>query len=205
MIPGVAEPSVRIEVNLLSSPELANLASIFGDLLISTMSASQAKDPAIAGPGFVYVRRACWEAAITSYSRCFEEGQGVDRKTRTRLDDFVKNLTPELRACHDRVRLLRGRRIGHHVACESGQEVSFFFGAERPRPGQLQITEFFVKVDTELYDTDLLDRLEELTTLLRGGVGKRIDELRFEVVNKASENLQSVLEAARVGQPWMPA
>ena len=95
-IPGVLEPSVRIEVSLLSSPELANLASIFGDLLISTMLAAQAKDPAIAGPGFIYVRRACWEAAITSYSRSFEQGQGVDGKTRTRLDEFVKNLTSGL-------------------------------------------------------------------------------------------------------------
>jgi hypothetical protein len=203
-IPEAAEPSVRIEVSLLSSPELANLASIFGDLLISTMSAAQAKDPAIAGPGFIYVRRACWEAAITSYSRCFEQGQGVDRKTRTRLDDFVKNLTPDLRDCHDRVRLLRGRRIGHHVARESGQEVSFYFGGERPSPSELQITNFFVRVDTELYDTDLLDRLEELTTLLRDRVGKRIDELRFEIVEKASANLQSVLDADRLGQPWMP-
>jgi hypothetical protein len=150
------------------------------------------------------VRRACWEAAITSYSRCFEQGQGVDGKTRTRLDEFVKNLTPELRECHQRVRLLRGRRIGHHVARESGQEVRFFFGAERPRPSELQITEFFVRVDTELYDPELLDRLEDLTTLLRGGVGKRIDDLRFEIVNKASANLQSVLDANRLGQPWTP-
>jgi len=204
-IPGVLEPSVRIEVSLLSSPELANLASIFGDLLISTMSAAQAKDPAIAGPGFIYVRRACWEAAITSYSRCVEQGQGADGKTRTRLDEFVKNLTPGLRECHNRVRLLRGRRIGHHVARESGQEVSFFFGAERLKPSELQITEFFVRVDTELYDADLLDRLEELTTLLRDTVGKRIDELRFEIVNKASANFQSVLNANRLGQAWMPS
>jgi len=47
-------------------------------------------------------------------------------------------------------------------------------------------------------------RLEELTTLLRDRVGKRIDELRFEIVNKASGNLQSVLDADRLGQPWMP-
>jgi hypothetical protein len=203
-IPGTVEPSIRIEVNLLASAELANLASIFGDLLISTMSASQAKDPVIAGPGFIYVRRACWEAAITSYSRCFERGQGVDRNTRTHLGDFVQNLTPELRDCHDQVRLLRGRRIGHHVALESGPKVSFYFGGERPRPDELQITEFFVRVETELYDSDLLDRLEELTTLLRDRVGKRIDELRFEIVNKASGNLQSVRDADRLGQPWMP-
>jgi hypothetical protein len=167
------------------------------------MSSSQAKDPAIAGPGFIYVRRACWEAAIASYSRCFEQGQGVDRKTRTRLHDFVNNLTPESRDCHDRVRLLRGRRIGHHVARESGQEVSFYFGGERSSSSELQITNFFVRVDTELYDADLLDRLEELTTLLRDRVGKRIDELRFEIVNKASGNLHGVLDADRLGQPWM--
>ena len=128
------------------------------------MSSSQAKDPAIAGPGFIYVRRACWEAAITSYSRCFEQGQGVDRKTRTRLDDFVKNLTPELRECHDRVRLLRGRRIDHHVARESGQRVGFFFGGERPSPSELQITNFFVRVETESYDTHLLDKAARQST-----------------------------------------
>jgi hypothetical protein len=200
--PGGGEPSVRIEVNPLSSPELANLASIFGDLLISSMSASQAKHPAIAG--LPYVRRACWEAAITSYSRCFEQGQGVDRKMRTRLDDFINNLTPELRACHERARLLRGRRIGHHVARESGQEISFYFGAEHTGPGELQLTDFFVNVDTEFYETDLLDGLEELTQLLRGLVGKRIDELRSEVFYKASADLQSVVDAKKLGQPWMP-
>jgi len=83
--------------------------------------------------------------------------------------------------------------------------VSFFFGAERLKPSELQITEFFVRVDTELYDADLLDRLEELTTLLRDTVGKRIDELRFEIVNKASANFQSVLNANRLGQAWMPS
>ncbi len=203
-IPGAAEPSIRIEVDLLSSPELANLASIFGDLLICTMSASQAKDPVIAGLGYIYVRRACWEAAITSYSRCFEQGQGVDRKTRTRLDDFVKNLTPELRECHERVRLLRGRRIGHHVARESGQDVSFYFGGERLSPSELHITNFFVRVDTELYEVELLNRLEELATLLRERVGKSIDELRFELVNTASANPQSLLDAEKRGQPWTP-
>ncbi|MGI9165719.1 MAG: hypothetical protein ACR2G5_04935 [Pyrinomonadaceae bacterium] len=83
------------------------------------MTASQAKDPAIVRPEFLFVRRACWEAAIAAYSRCFEQGQGVDRQTRTRLDGFVKDLTPELKDCHDRVRLLRGKRIGHYVARES--------------------------------------------------------------------------------------
>jgi len=40
-IPGVPEPPLRIDVDLASSPELANLASIFGDLVISSMSANQ--------------------------------------------------------------------------------------------------------------------------------------------------------------------
>jgi hypothetical protein len=95
------------------------------------------------------VRRACWEAAIAAYSRCFEQGQGVDRQTRTRLDALAENLPPELRECHERIRHYRGKRIGHHVARESGQEIRFYLDV-RPEEKELRVTSVAVLVETEL-------------------------------------------------------
>jgi hypothetical protein len=194
---------VKIPVSLRASPTLANLASIFHDLLIASMTAHHANDPAFAEPGFMYARRACWEAAIASYSRCFEEGQGVDRQTRTRLDDYVTNLPAELRQCHDVVRKHRGKRIGHHVARESGQEVTFSLNGSQVGP-ELNM-DFCVNVVTELYDVELLAKLEELTLRLRGEVGKRIDELRNEVFQHVTADFDGVMEAWRNGNEWKPA
>ena len=151
----------------------------------------------------MYARRACWEAAIASYSRCFEEGQGVDRQTRTRLDDSVTNLPANLRRCHDVLRKHRGKRIGHHVARESGQEVTFSLNGSQV--GSELNLDFCVKVLTELYDVELLVKLEELTLRLRGEVGKRIDELRSEVFQQVTADFDGVIEAWRNGNEWKPA
>jgi hypothetical protein len=41
------------------------------------MAAHHVKDPAIQGPGHLYLRRTCYEGAIISYARCFRPSQGA--------------------------------------------------------------------------------------------------------------------------------
>ena len=203
-IPGQRSSEERIRVSLKASPILGNLASIFNDLLISGLTALEGYNRSSSGkPADLAVVRACWEAAITSYSRCFEEGRGVDKKTRTRLDDFVVNLSPELKACHDEARRLRGRSIGHHVAKEGGQDIDFFLERYRTSPTSSSL-DLSVRIETEMYDRAFLKQLEELTQLLRGEVGKRIDELRTELLQQAIADQENVLKAFKQDDVWSP-
>lgn len=199
------EPQFRVDVAVETYPELADLWSIFGDLLVASMAAHHVHDPRIQDTGLTYLRRACWEAAIISYARCFQQGQSVVKgRTRTTLEPFLDALPAALRKCHDQILALRDKRIGHHVALQSGQEVSIYLGGDAAQGGDIQMTDVFVHVETELYDVELLRDLERLTQLLRGRVGTRVDELRKKVYEEAREEETEVIKALGSGSEWSP-
>lgn len=133
----------------------------------------------------MFLRRACWEAAIIAYGRCFIDGQGAVGRKRTTVHSFVGGLSPALRAAHDQVLALRDKRIGHHVASESGQAIALSLDVGKVEPGVLLLNGVYVSVESELYDSPLLGQLEELTQSLRERVGARIDALRSELHAKA--------------------
>ena len=54
------------------------------------------------------------------------------------------------------------------------------------------------------YPRALLKQLEELTELLRGEVGKRIDELRSELLQQAIADQENVLKAFEQDDVWSP-
>lgn len=57
-------------------PELADYASLFPDLLMADMAAHHLSNSAIQGHGHLFLRRACWEAALIAYGRCFQQAGG---------------------------------------------------------------------------------------------------------------------------------
>src|SRR5687768_6111515 len=119
--PGGPLPQSALRVSLAAAAELADLASLFGDLIIADMADHHIDAPELQGTGFLYLRRACWEGSLIAYGRCFITGQGATGESRTRLNDFLPALPQTLRESHDRLLLLRDKRIGHHVAQQSGQ------------------------------------------------------------------------------------
>jgi hypothetical protein len=195
-------PRERAAISLTAASELADLASLFGDLLVANMAAHHINAPEIQGRGFLYLRRACWEGAIIAYGRCFGSGRGFGGRSCRRLDDFLVHLPEGLQASHDAILARRNQRIGHNVAPQSGQDVEIFAGIDRPEPGTVGLNNLFVHVETELYDTDLLKELQEITLILREKVGGRIDELRTNLFYEVAADSSGVIEALRSGVPW---
>lgn len=203
-IPGNCNCSARLDVSLEAAPKLADLASLFGDLLVADMVAHHVNAPEIQAPKLIYLRRACWEGAIIAYGRCFGSGKGATGKSRVRLDEFLVHLTSEQRTCHDTIMRLRNKRIGHHVAVDGGQAVSLYAGIAKPDPLRIHLSDMFVHVETELFDTALLAQLQEVTRLLREKVGERIDQLRFALLGEVAKDPPGVLSAMQAGHAWKP-
>lgn len=158
-------------VDARDKPELADLASLFPDLLMAAMAAHHLSDPAIQGGEHIFLRRACWEAALVAYGRCFHQGRGPSRRSRRTLEDLVETLPADLQLVHSRLLTLRNKEIGHSVAGSSSQVVSLYRIVERNEIG--------VAVASTLYDRHLLENLQRITQTLRGLVGARIDALRL--------------------------
>ena len=137
-IPGTTPRSAeRFDITADASPELADLTSLFSDLVVASMAAHHLNSPEIQSTGFLYLRRACWEGAIIAYARCFAGGQGAAGGARTSLDTFLEHLSAEQLDAHQQILRVRNKRIGHHVAAQSGQTISGFAGVQRRSPGQL--------------------------------------------------------------------
>lgn len=203
--PGGPDPAYRVGVALDADPELADLWSIHGDLLIVLMSAHHLEEPAIQGPEFLYLRRACWETAIIAYGRCFQSGQSaLTGGTRKTLRDMVAQLPLDLGGCHDQVLALRNKRIGHHVAVESGQAVSIYLGGSEKGKGHVDLTDVYVHVETELYDPTLLRDLERLAQHLLKEVGATVLAARKRVFELAQRQPDEVLRALKEGSEWSP-
>jgi hypothetical protein len=200
--PSAPAPHRRLTIDLTAEPTLADLASLFGDLLVADMASHHINEPAIQAAGHLYLRRACWEGAIIAYGRCFGGGQGATRQTRLKLDEFLVHLDTDQLATHKRILHLRDKRIGHHVAQDSGQAVDFYVGVERPSATVLHLNNLFVHVETDLYDLDLLTRLQDITTILRAKVGERIDELRFSLLDDMARDLNGVTAAVKSDTSW---
>ena len=194
---------VLVTIDAAAAPELVDLTSLFGDLLLASMSAGQACDASM-NQSAVFLRRACWEAAIVAYGRCFNDGQGAPGRRRATLHQFVERLSPELQAVHDQVLALRDKRIGHHVAEDSGQQITLGLDVEADDPGVLTINNVHVDVRSELYDTPLLAQIETLTSTMRGDVGDRIEELRLELRAKALADPAGIETALASGAAWAP-
>jgi hypothetical protein len=194
----------RLEVPLRACPELADLVSIFfGDLLVADMAAFHINDKRIQDKAYIYLRRACWEGAIIAYGRCFGSGRGVNG-ARHRLDSYLDYLSDSQRACHEKLLALRDRRIGHIVTPNDGQTMSCFFAYDMEAGNVLLERDIRFYIETEMYDRDLLKELQEITTLLRGKVGERIDTLRFKLINQVQSQPESAVAAINAGRSWTP-
>lgn len=101
-------------------------------------------------------------------------GRGPSRRPRRTLDDLIETLPADLQVAHGRLLTLRNKEIGHSVAGFGGQVVNLYRIAEHNEIG--------VNIESTLYDRELLDSLQRITLILRGGVGARIDALRFKPV-----------------------
>lgn len=62
----------------------------------------------------------------------------------------------------------------------------------------------YLNLEIDLYDVRLLTEIGEITNILRGHVGQRIDELRVELLQAAEADSEKVVIAIRDGRPWRP-
>ena len=206
-MPAAPLPDRQLDIRLGENSELGDLGSLLGDLLIAQMAAHHMADPVIATGEYLYLRRACWEGAIIAYGRCFASGQGVGGSSRLTLDGYLRHLSDAQRASHADIIRLRNKRIGHLVAEESGQVVTVFVGVNSVATANtdgthVDLGDLYLHVETELYDADLAADLGGITQILRGKVGERIDELRFELNDRLTNDAAGVGVAIADGSSW---
>jgi hypothetical protein len=99
---------------------------------------------------------------------------------------------------------LRDKTIGHQVAAEGDQRLHCYIGLEPQATAQIGLAGVFLQLEIDLYDVRLLSELEEITNILRGHVGQRIDELRVELLQAAVADSENVVVAIGDGRPWRP-
>jgi predicted DNA-binding ribbon-helix-helix protein len=126
----------------------------------------------------------------------------VGRRPRP-LEELLVELDPELRDCHERVLALRDTRVAHHVASDSAQTGSVSFSVTLAG-STIELGAASVEVESEFYDLALMKQLAELTRLLRGRLGARIDEVRQQLAVSVLSHQVDVATAIREDRPWRP-
>jgi hypothetical protein len=202
--PGAPSPNSPLEIDHRAAHELVDLTTLFADLLVAGMSAHHGNDPNFEGAGMAYARRACFEGAVVAYGRCFGSGQSLVGGSRLELHNYLRLLSPAQLKVHKRLLELRNKRIGHQVAHQSGHTITVFVGLEQASPTNLHLNNLFVRLETELYDVELLEAMDSICSILRGAIGARIDQLRDELLDEIARDLPGVLAALEAGTAWMP-
>ena len=184
----------------VGASELVDLTSIFFDLQVAHMAASDAAQPVV-DAGELFARRASMEAAIIAYARCFTHGQGDHGRRPRPLDGFVTDLEPALQECHSRVLRLRHKAIAHHVAAESSQIGTVVFSLSIAGH-DATLRDIHVQLETEIHDSRLMETLGELARILCGRLGAHIDECRRRLFALATQNPPDLVRALKEGRAW---
>lgn len=183
-IPGTA-PKLNINISIQNENELADLVSIFNDLLISSMAIMHVQDTGKSVYGDLYLRRACWDGAIIAYGRCFASAQGVSG-SRISILNLIDKLDPSEVECHREALALRDLRIGHHIANKSDQVITVVAGV---KTDPFELGNIFISCNTPFLNKNFPYEFGKLTLKLRELVGQRIDILRKELLDKINEDI----------------
>lgn len=204
-IPGKSQHrEIKVDVAGVKADQLEDAVSVFWDLLIADMACHHARSAELAAAGLLYARRACWETAIISYSRCFEGGRGAAGPRARHLTSLVDQLDPQQRECHDYVLGMRNSQIAHHIDGVTGGSGRVYLAGSRDADGVVAISEIETEWSGELYDLPVLERLEGVVYFIRTKLFLEIDRHRFELFDMAREDLARISEAYTKGMPWSP-
>lgn len=204
-IPGTGQHhEIKINVTGPEADELIDAVSVVWDLLVADMACHHARSPELAGGGLLYARRACWEAAIIAYSRCFVGGRGAAGPRARFLTNLVDQLDQQQRGCHDYVLGVRNTQIAHHIDGASDGSGRVYLAGSRDSDGRPAVSGIETEWSGDFYDLPVLERLGGVAYFMRTNLFLEIDRRRIELFDLARADPTRISEALTTGKPWNP-
>jgi hypothetical protein len=152
--------------------ELADLASVWADLLLVGMSLHERKQ--MQQGSQLFARRALWEQAVVAYGRCFKTGPRRQLPDRLRAQMVGGSVR-----VHDEVLRWRDKHVAHRVDKElEWTSISLTYPEGESKPRSVR-----VRVQLPMGPED--DRLADALAELAGGLKDRLWEQWFPELERA--------------------